>query len=223
MTELLEEAYGRPSGRTARDLMGNLVGTILSQNTTDVNSRRAYRALRERFADWRDVEKARPSSIESAIRGGGLARTKAARLRKLLAEVRRETGGHDLSFLRGMKTDEVIEYLERFDGVGTKTASCVALFGLGRDVVPVDTHVHRVVGRLGVVGHPRSRDATFSALRGLTPRGRGYSLHVNLIRLGREICRPRDPHCGDCPLRRICEHGRTSAAGRRRQASRKER
>lgn len=210
VTDLLERTYGVPSVRRERDLMGSLVGTILSQNTTDVNSRRAYLSLRERFDDWTAVERAPARSIEAAIRSGGLAGTKARRLKRLLADVRRETGGHDLGFLRRMDTDEVIRYLEGFEGVGPKTASCVALFALGRDIVPVDTHVHRVVGRLGIVGRPTSPAATFAALRGLTPEGRGLSLHVNLIRLGRAICRPRRPRCGECPLRRVCETGRGS-------------
>lgn len=188
--------------------MGSLVGTILSQNTTDVNSRRAYASLRERFPDWGEMERAPARKIEAAIRGGGLARTKAARLKRLLAEIRRETGGHDLGFLRRMETGEIVDYLERFEGVGPKTAACVALFGLGRDIVPVDTHVHRVVGRLGVVGRPPGPEATFEALRGLTPEGRGLSLHVNLIRLGREVCRPGDPRCPECPVRSVCDHGR---------------
>lgn len=205
----LERAYGRPERRTRRDLIAGLVGTILSQNTTDTNSRAAYVSLRERFSDWGEVERAHVRSIESAIRSGGLARTKARTIKRVLREIRASAGKLDLGFLRSMSDDEVLEYLLSFNGVGVKTAACVALFDLGRDVMPVDTHVHRVVGRLGVVGHPRTRDATFDALREVVPPGESLSLHVNIINLGRALCRPRDPDCPACPVRRACDHGRS--------------
>ncbi len=208
----LENAYGRPEHRTRRDLVAGLVGTILSQNTTDVNSRRAFQDLRERFPRWVDVESANVRSIESAIRRGGLARTKARRIKQILRDIHATTGKLDLGFLRRMSDDEVIAYLLALDGVGIKTAACVALFDLGRDVMPVDTHVHRVVGRLGVVGHPRTRDATFEALKAVVPPGESHSLHVNLIRLGRELCRPRDPRCAACPVRGECDLGRSDEA-----------
>jgi len=205
----LERTYGRPERRTRRDLIAGLVGTILSQNTTDVNSRAAFLALRERFADWGEVERADVRSIESAIRSGGLARTKARRIKRILRDIHDSTGELDLGFLRDMSDDEVFGYLVALDGVGAKTAACVALFDLGRDVMPVDTHVYRVVGRLGVVGHPKSRDATFEALKGVVPTGESLALHVNLIRLGRDLCRPRSPDCDACPVRAECDLGRS--------------
>ncbi len=208
----LENTYGRPERRTRRDLVAGLVSTILSQNTTDVNSRRAFQNLRERFPGWVDVESANVRSIESAIRRGGLARTKARRIKQILRDIHATTGNLDLGFLRQMSDDEVFTYLLALDGVGVKTAACVALFDLGRDVMPVDTHVHRVVGRLGVVGHPRTRDATFEALSVVVPPGESLSLHVNLIRLGRDLCRPRDPGCAACPVRSECDFGRSGEA-----------
>lgn len=211
----LEGAYGRPERRTRRDLIAGLVGTILSQNTTDTNSRAAFLSLRERFHDWGQVERANVRSIESAIRGGGLAWTKARTIKRVLRDIHASTGKLDLGFLRRMSDDEVFDYLLAFDGVGLKTAACVVLFDLGRDVMPVDTHVHRVVGRLGVVGHPRSRDATFEALRGVVPPGESLSLHVNIIRLGRAVCRPRDPDCPGCPVRPECDYGRSRNAADR--------
>ena len=198
--KLLEGVYGRPRRRTRRDLIAGLVGTILSQNTSDTNSHRAFVSLRKRFPDWGDVESANVRSIESAIRSGGLARTKARTIKRALRDIHARAGKLDLGFLRRMSDDEVFDYLLAFDGVGTKTAACVALFDLGRDVMPVDTHVHRVTGRLGVVGHPRSRDGTFEALREVVPPGESLSLHVNLIHLGRALCRPRDPDCSRCPV-----------------------
>jgi endonuclease-3 len=216
ITAALEAAYGVPAHRRSRDLIGGLVETILSQNTTDLNSGRAYLALRERFADWDDVRRADVRSIESTIRGGGLARTKAGRIKKILSGIHAESGALDLSSLRRLTTDEVFEYLLSLDGVGMKTAACVALFDLHREVMPVDTHVHRVVGRLGVAGHPKTPEATFKAMRPLVPEGASLSLHINLIRLGRNVCRPREPRCPDCPVARECEHGRSmrSSAGR---------
>lgn len=204
ITRLLEGEFGKPRWYGDRDLVGSLVATVLSQNTSDTNSARAYAGLRERFADWETVSRASEASIASAIRRGGLANIKARRIRRILRSIGDGTGGLDLEFLRGMPDEEVLSYLLKFDGVGSKTAACVALFGLGRDVMPVDTHVHRVMNRLGVVGETRTPDATFDALRGLVPVGKALSLHVNLIRLGRSLCRPREPACGGCPLLSVC-------------------
>lgn len=208
ITDLLEGEFGRPRRRSDRDLVGALVQTILSQNTTDLNSGRAYAELTERLPTWGEVRGANVRSIESAIRGGGLARTKARRIKAILSRIEEEVGSIDLGFLRGMETDAVVDYLRRFTGVGSKTAACVALFHLGREIVPVDTHIHRIVGRLGIVGRPRDREATFRALAEAAPVGRSLSLHVNLIRLGRAYCRPRTPLCGACPIREQCRHGR---------------
>ena len=209
----LERAYGRPARDTEDDLVGSLVRTILSQNTSDVNSDRAYASLRERLPRWSDVERADARSIEAAIRSGGLARTKSKRIRRILGQIRDRSGSLDLGFLRDMETPEVIEHLESFEGVGPKTAACVALFGLGREVVPVDTHVHRIVGRLGIVGAPATPEKTFEALEGLTPDGDALSFHVNLIRLGRRVCRPRVPACPECPIRALCDTGSRGQAG----------
>jgi endonuclease-3 len=211
----LEKRYGGPDDRPRRDLIAGLVATILSQNTTDTNSRRAYRALRERFPEWAQVEQANVRSIESTIRSGGLARTKARTIKRVLRDIRSARGKLDLGFLRRMSDDEVLEYLVGIDGVGVKTAACVALFNLGRDVMPVDTHVHRVVGRLGVVGHPKTRDATFRALRDVVPPGESLSLHVNIINLGRELCRPQDPDCAACPIAAHCDYGGSGASRKR--------
>lgn len=213
IAKLLEAEFGVPKpSRRERDLAGRLIGTILSQNTTDVNSTRAYRSLRERFGVWGEVGGADVRSIASAIRSGGLAKTKARRIKAILLRLEKERGEPVLDFLDAMSTDDVLTYLGSFEGVGLKTAACVALFGLGREVVPVDTHVHRVVGRLGVVGRPKSRDATFRAIGRDIPRGLALSLHINMIRLGRTYCRPRDPLCGECPLERVCAYGREAAA-----------
>jgi len=210
-TELLEQRFGRPRRRSSGDLVGELVRTILSQNTSDVNSGRAYGRLRERFPDWDAVRSATRRSVASAIRIGGLADIKARRIRRVLNILEREEGAISLDSLRSAPTERVLERLRALPGVGPKTAACVALFELGRDVVPVDTHVHRVMNRLGFVGEHRSAEGTFDALNAAAPKGVALSLHVNLIRLGRSICRPRSADCPECPLRRMCAFAREAA------------
>ncbi len=195
ITDLLEDEFGRPRRHPDSDLVGSLVATILSQNTSDVNSERAYLALRERFPRWEEVERAGARSIAAAIKSGGLARVKAGRIRDILREIRDETGELDLGFLRARETGEVIDYLLGFKGVGTKTAACVALFDLGRDVVPVDTHVHRIVGRLGLLGRPRTRDATYDALQPVFP----VSLEASVRAWARE--EPASGWCGRLGVR----------------------
>ncbi len=212
VADALERHYGRPGLEPRGDLVASLVGTVLSQNTSDVNSGRAFASLVERFPRWEDVARAPVRSIESAIKSGGLARTKSRRIRSLLKRIEAERGKIDLGFLRGMATDDVLEYLMRFDGVGRKTAACVALFELGRDIVPVDTHVHRVISRLGVLGASRSPEDTFERLRQAAPEGRALSLHLNLVRLGRELCRPGRPRCAECPLRGWCANATTGGS-----------
>lgn len=214
---LLEDEFGRPAGRRTGDIIGSLVRTVLSQNTTDANSSRAYMLLRERFPEWEDVAAADSRSVAAAIRVGGLADTKARRIKRMLREIEKDRGELDARFLENMSTESVMDYLRGFEGVGSKTAACVALFELGRDIVPVDTHVHRVIGRLGVLGHPRTRDKTFEALRHTVPAELSLSLHVNLIRLGRTVCRPTAPRCPDCPLRTECDHAASSGLDRRRR------
>lgn len=206
VTNALERRYGLPEHSGYGDVVASLVATILSQNTSDVNSARAFESLRKRFPGWGEVARARATTIERAIRSGGLARTKSVRIRAILQEIECRTGAIDLGFLADMDTDDVLEYLMGFEGVGRKTAACVALFELRRDVVPVDTHVHRVVARLEVLGRPGSPEQTFDRLRETAPAGRALSLHVNLIRLGRELCRPRQPRCDGCPLSGRCAH-----------------
>jgi len=201
---LLEREYGVPRPAPSGDLVGRLVATILSQHTTDASSEAAYGRLLERFGSWESVEAADRRSVAVAIRAAGLAAVKARRIKRTLGRIREERGRIELDFLKGMSSRAATDYLLSFDGVGPKTAACVLLFGLGRDVMPVDTHVHRVVGRLGIVGRPALREATFAALSGVVPRGKALSLHVNLVRHGRSVCRARNPRCGDCVLARNC-------------------
>ena len=183
-----------------------LIATILSQNTNDKNSHRAYSQLRSRFPTWKKLAQAPARSIAEAIRSGGMGNQKSARIKRTLEAVKLRFGSHSLARLGSMSDEEVIEELTALDGVGFKTASCVLLFSLGRDVFPVDTHVHRICTRLGLADGSRNPDETYHAMRDLVPKGRGYSFHTNLIRFGRLVCRSNQPLCGDCPLFHECEY-----------------
>jgi endonuclease-3 len=205
IAERLGKSFGRPR-RSPGDPLDELISTVLSQNTSDLNSARAFRALKRGFPSWDAAARARPAAIEKAIRVGGLARTKSRRILHILAEVRRREGRHDLRRLRRLGTDEVRRRLEGIPGVGPKTRSCVLLFAFRRPAFPVDTHVHRIVGRLGLAPAGVTPGRAQALLEPHVPEARALDLHLNLIRLGREICRPRAPLCGGCPLRRRCVH-----------------
>lgn len=181
-----------------------LIATILSQNTNDKNSHRAYTRLRKKYRRWEDVAKASIRGIISAIRAGGMANQKSVFIRGTLRQVKERFGVYDLSGLKKMKSDEVIEVLTTINGVGVKTASCVLLFSMGRDVFPVDTHVHRLCSRLGLAPGCATPEKTFWFMQDIFPKGRGYSFHTNLIRFGRRVCRSNNPACDLCPLYAEC-------------------
>jgi endonuclease-3 len=210
----LERSIGIPEPPRTRpaEPMDVLIGTILSQNTNDRNSNRAYRLLRERFPTWNAAARAPRSAIARAIRVGGMADQKSKHIRAVLAA--HEPDGYSLRRLDGRTDEEIILELTAHDGVGVKTAACVCLFALGRDVFPVDTHVHRILNRLGVV-KASTPHKTFEAMRSLVPRGRAYSFHTNLIRFGRTCCTAQRPACGACPLYADCRW-----PGRARQRAR---
>lgn len=209
MVEALEGRFGEPTVRDRGDLVGSFVRTILSQNTSDANSGPAYERLRETFPTWEAVAGARPRSIAAAIRRAGLADRKAPRIRDFVRWVKEEFGDYDLSTLRQMPDDEIIETMIAVRGIGIKTVTVVMLFSLGRDVFPVDTHVHRVCRRVGLVPEKATAERTYERMAPLVPEGKALSLHVNLLRLGRTICRARTPNCPECPLRRLCDYART--------------
>lgn len=209
---LLADRYGLPD-RCAHEIdpVRNLVLTILSQNTNDANRDRAFASLAARFPTFAALAGAKPAEVESAIRVGGLARAKAKAILSLLSRLKDERGGYDLSFLAGMPLPEARDCLTSFPGVGVKTASVVLLFSFGLPAFPVDTHILRVSKRLGLV--PDSSDLARAALllEPHVPRGGHVALHLNMIRLGREICRPRDPRCAECPLLPVCPEGKRRA------------
>ncbi len=202
---LLERLLGIPvQATTLPRPLDVLIATVLSQNTNDKNSHGAYTELRRRFPTWESLAKAPVRSIASAIRRGGMAEQKSRRIKALLGDVQRRMGSCSLDALRKDTNADIMEWLTGLPGVGPKTASCVILFSLGRDIFPVDTHVHRICGRLGLSGRSRTPEETFRAMAKKIPRGKGYSFHTNLIRFGRTICRATQPLCGECPLYDLC-------------------
>lgn len=201
----LREMYGRPRNEPHHDPVHELVLTILSQNTSDTNRDVAYAGLRARFRSWAEVRDAPVAAVELAIRSGGLAPTKAPRIQAVL----RELGDPiDLDWLAGAARDEAVGYLTALPGVGRKTAACVMIFSFDRPEIPVDTHVHRVGGRLGLFRARASFGEAHDEMLRVTPPGDAYELHVNLIRHGRALCRPARPRCDECALLRMCPYGR---------------
>jgi endonuclease III len=205
VSQILESCFGAPVQKRKRaDAVSMLVGTILSQNTNDKNSHQAYIQLRSKFPKWKDVADATLPSIASAIRPGGLKNIKSRRIKKLLGELKEQTGSYSFGNLARRSNEDIMKMLLSFKGVGYKTAACVLLFSLRRDVFPVDTHIHRILNRLGIVS-TSSADKTFEAMKSKIPAGKSYSFHVNLIRFGRAICRAQRPSCGKCPLFDVCQ------------------
>jgi endonuclease-3 len=187
------------------DPIPELVSTILSQNTNDKNRDVAFERLCERFPTWEQVRDADPDKVIEAIRPAGLANQKGPRLQRALRTITEEQGELSLSFLEDLPVDEAKDWLESIKGVGPKTAAIVLLFSLGRPAFPVDTHVHRVSQRLGLIGDRVSRERAHQELEALVPHGAYYAFHLNLIRHGRQVCQARSPRCTECALRELCD------------------
>lgn len=200
----LRKRYGDLAPPRRSDPLEELILTVLSQHTSDVNAERAFEALRAALPTWDAVVRAPTRSVADAIRSGGLADTKAPRIQAILREVEARRGAFDLSSLAGLSDDEARAELVSLPGVGPKTAAVVLSFSLGRDAMPVDTHVHRVTRRLGLVPPKTSAERADRLLHELVPEGLRTPLHVALIRLGREICKAPTPRCRICPLKDIC-------------------
>ena len=206
INNLLVKKYGiPPRSKKPPDPVDMLVATILSQNTNDKNSYKAFQNLKEKYPNWEDVAKLTPSKIEKLIKVAGLGKQKSKAIKNFLSTLLRDEGNISLNYLRKMKDDEILEELVTFPGVGVKTASCVLLFSLRKNFCPVDTHVHRTTNRVGIV-KTSTPDKTFQVLNKNMPDGIAHQFHTNLIRLGRKICKPTKPACTICPLLKICEY-----------------
>ncbi len=205
--DILDDFYGRPVLTPRYPPVDELVFTVLSQNTADVNTERTFAALKARFPVWTAARDAAPEQIEEAIALGGLAHTKAPRIKRILEAISARTGAPDLSLLDGMDDASAQAYLTALPGVGPKTAACVLLFALERPVMPVDTHVHRVARRLGIIAAGVSADQAhplLTELAGPDDAAQVYAVHVDFVRHGRRICHARRPACAECPLAGMC-------------------
>ncbi len=204
--ERLVHEYGpRLIRERTLDPLDELIFTVLSQNTSDVNRDRAYETLRSRFPTWEAVRLADVADIEDAIRVGGLGAIKAPRIKNMLEHIKQEHDSLSLDFLRDMPAEEARKWLVSLKGVGVKTASCVLLFSLGIPALPVDTHVHRVTRRLGLVSMRSSPERTNVLLEAMVPPELYYPFHVNIIAHGRQVCTARRPGCDACSLADLCD------------------
>jgi endonuclease-3 len=203
--ELLERAYGVPR-LSDRDPVDILVRTILSQNTTSANTHRAFERLKKAYPHYDLLLKAPEEEIAQHIRQGGLANIKANRIKETLERIKEDAGFVNLDFLENMELEKARSYLLALPGVGHKTTAVVLLFAFGMPTMPVDTHVNRVSRRLGFVPPEASIEEAQRLLEKITPPEKYCSLHVNLIRHGRNTCKARSPLCQECFLKEICDY-----------------
>ena len=208
----LQAVYGRPPRRRDGKAVDVLVATILSQNTSAANSSAGFGQLKRRFRSWDRAADAPVGQIERCIRVSGLGRIKAPRIRRILRQIRADRGRIDLEFLARWPPAEASRYLRHFQGVGPKTALCVLMFSFGMDVFPVDTHVHRLATRLGLIEAEATAEKAHRLLAALIDPGDRYAMHMLLIAHGRRVCRARRPQCGRCTLRGLCRDGQEAAA-----------
>jgi len=203
---LLEEAFGLPDWRPALSAMDELISTLLSQNTNDRNRDIAFERLKQRFQSWEAARDAPLEEVIEAIRPAGLANQKGARMQGILRQITNERGSLDLTFLKTLPSEQARAWLAKFKGVGPKTAAIVMQFALGLPAFPVDTHVYRVTGRLGLRPTTLNVEETHGWMEKLFEPHQYGTGHLNFIRLGREVCHARSPACATCPLLQACDH-----------------
>jgi len=202
--DLLTSEYGAKKWRVNSSPLSVLVQTILSQNTSDTNSGRAFKTLLATFGNWDGVSAATEDEIVDSIRVGGLGEIKTKRIKQALGEIKRERGNLELGFLNELPLADARDWLKQLPGVGTKTANCVLLFSLRRPALPVDTHVYRVSKRLGLVDSSTSVEKAHTLLESMVPPEDVYQFHVLLIEHGRRVCKAQRPRCPQCVLQEIC-------------------
>ena len=202
--KLLEREYGKRGWQPDGKPLAGLVRTILSQNTSDTNSRRAFDMLMFTFGSWEAIASAPMEHIACAIRVGGLSKIKAMRIKEILNQIKREQDCISLDFLNSMDASEAKEYLMRLPGVGEKTANCVLLFSLGKPCLPVDTHIFRVAKRLGLIDARTSIKEAHRLLQQQLPPSEVYQFHIHMIEHGRKVCHARNPECDRCILSNDC-------------------
>jgi len=202
----LLDFYGYPEWRSPLPPLDELVSTILSQNTNDVNRDKAFFALKGRYPTWEEVRDAPQVEVIDCIRIAGLANQKGPRIQQVLRQITEMRGDLELSFLKDHTAEEATQWLLQFKGVGPKTAAIVLQFSLGKPAFPVDTHIHRITGRIGLRPPKMNAEQTHAHMAALLPPQTYYPAHLNIIRLGREICQARQPRCEECPLKDLCDY-----------------
>lgn len=209
----LTDEYGYPNWREHLPPVDELVNTILSQNTSDTNRDRAFEALKARFPTWEAVRDADPQAVIEAIRPAGLANQKGPRIQAALRYLTETQGRITLEHLRDMSVEEAKQWLTAINGIGPKTAAIILLFSMGRPAFPVDTHVHRVTRRLGLIGGTTSAEQAHLELEQIVPPEDFYAFHLQVIQHGRRVCHARNPACGVCVLQDYCDYLRGNSAG----------
>ena len=206
----LVDVYGPRELRAGRDPLAELILTILSQNTSDRNSGRAYQLLRMRYPTWEQVLAAPLPELYETIKSAGLGNIKAPRIQNTLHEIIAQRGELSLDFLADLPVEEGKRWLTSLTGIGPKTAACVLLFALGKPALPVDTHVHRVARRLGLIGPKVTADKAHTLLENALPPEAIYPFHIDMIQHGRRVCHAQRPHCGACPLSDLCDFAQST-------------
>lgn len=204
----INKAYGKPPVWKKTDPVDELIRTVLSQNTSDINSLAAFAVLKSHFKPWNKVLKTSVAKIAGLIRHAGLANIKAKRIKEILDEIRRREGAISLSCLKRVSIDDALAYLRSLKGVGPKTAACVLLFSFGKPVMPVDTHIFRVTKRLGLIANNLDIEEAHKSLLNIVPRDLIYNFHLGIIEHGRRTCKARNPRCGVCVLYKRCKFRR---------------
>jgi len=213
--QCLREVFGDPTRGGHPDPIAVLVSTIISQNTNDGLRDQAFETLRQRFPTWEEVRDAPVEEVTAAIRIAGLGQQKAPHIQAALRHITKETGELSLGFLTAMGVEKAREWLTAMDGVGPKTAAIVLLFALSMPAFPVDTHIHRVTRRLGLIPPNTSREKAHVLLEALLPAETYYTFHLNVIQHGRQVCQARQPRCEVCLLRHMCDYYQTVAGHRK--------
>ena len=206
INKLLIDRFGiPPRPKKLPTPLDAIIGTILSQNTNDKNSYKAYKNLKDNFKNWDELTELKPTQIEKYIKVAGLGKQKSKAIYEILKSLKKNHKKVSLNHIKNNSDEEILEELTSYNGVGVKTASCVLLFSLDRNICPVDTHVHRTLNRIGIV-KTNNPEKTFYNILDKIPDKIAHSFHTNLIRLGREICKPANPICAVCPLLKMCKY-----------------
>lgn len=217
--QALAAYYGDLVWRPSTDPLSELILTILSQHTSDLNRDRAFETMRTRFPTWEEVRDAPTDELADSIKSGGLANIKAPRIQQVLRQISDERDELNLDFLLEMPIEDAKAWLARFKGVGPKTAACVLMFACGMPVLPVDTHVYRVSQRLGLIGLRTNAEKAHTELEEIVPPDERYNFHIYVISYGRDICHAQRPLCEQCVLARWCNYYANTIAGGRRPAT----